>query len=306
VTARLRWLVWSAVLGSASLLYPAQQARAQAAPERIVEWVEEAPADDNSKIALGYPLPVPVDTPLPFDGFRSYAGLHMRHQDLALTTPWVQPVEVGTTQQGRPIWLYRLGDADLETAYGFPEHAMLTNGGIHAREWQSPEVATGIIELLALGDDDRHLLSYLRENANMLVIPVHNVDGFLQTQRYPGTNWLGTDPNHPEYFAARRAHAPQEHARRGRIARDPGRSPAGHRPEPQQPAVLGDQPQPLLLRPGQPGVPRRQPAFGSRKPRRSRRPRSSARPASSACTRTCTPSPRCTSGCATTITACPG
>jgi hypothetical protein len=199
VTARLRWLVWSAVLGSASLLYPAQQARAQAAPERIVEWVEEAPADDNSKIALGYPLPVPVDTPLPFDGFRSYAGLHMRHQDLALTTPWVQPVEVGATQQGRPIWLYRLGDADLETAYGFPEHAMLTNGGIHAREWQSPEVATGIIELLALGDDDRHLLSYLRENANVLVIPVHNVDGFLQTQRYPGTNWLGTDPNHPEY-----------------------------------------------------------------------------------------------------------
>jgi len=44
---------------------------------------------------------------------------------------------------------------------------MLTNGGIHAREWQSPEVATGIIELLALAEDDHHLISYLRDNANI-------------------------------------------------------------------------------------------------------------------------------------------
>lgn len=186
------------LLALVGLLLPGPEVLAQAAAQRIVDWVEDAPANDNSKIALGYPLPVPVDTPLPFDGFRSYAGLHMRHQDLALTTPWVEPLQVGVTQQGRAIWLYRLGDPDLETAYGFPEHAMLTNGGIHAREWQAPEVATGVIELLALGDDDRHLLAYLRENANVLVIPVLNVDGFLQTQRYPGRNWLGTDPNDPD------------------------------------------------------------------------------------------------------------
>ena len=188
-------LVLPLTLVITALLLPGPRLLAQ---ERIVEWVEDAPVNDNSKIALGYPLPVPVDTPLPFDGFRSYAGLHMRHQDLVSTTAWVRAQAIGTTQQGRAIWLYRLGDGDLETAYGFPEHAMLTNGGIHAREWQSPEVATGILELLALGDDDRHLLAYLRENANVLVIPVLNVDGFLQTQRYPGTNWLGTDPDDPE------------------------------------------------------------------------------------------------------------
>jgi hypothetical protein len=60
-------------------------------------------------------------------------------------------------------------------------------------------VATGIIELLALGAEDGHLLSYLRDNANVLVIPVLNVDGFLQTQRFPSTNWLGTDPDDPEF-----------------------------------------------------------------------------------------------------------
>ncbi len=177
----------------------AMQARAQSTADRIVEWVENAPASDNDRIALGYPVPIPVDTPLPFAGFRSYAGLHARHQDLALTTPWVHPVELGTTIQGRPIWLYQLGDADTETTTGRPEQAMLTNAGIHAREWQTPEVATGIIELLALGPADDPLLAYLRENANILVIPVMNIDGFLQTQRYPRHNWLGTDPDDPEF-----------------------------------------------------------------------------------------------------------
>ena len=165
---------------------------------RIVEWVEDAPVTDDSKIALGYPVPIPVDTPLPFDGFRTYSGLHTRHLDLAATTPWVHAEEIGATHQGRTIWMYRLGDEDLETAGGFPEHAMLSNGGIHAREWQSPEVATGIMELLATSPDDHHLITYLRENANVMVIPVLNVDGFLQTQRYPRHNWLGTDPNDPD------------------------------------------------------------------------------------------------------------
>ena len=42
-----------------------------AAHERIVEWVDFAPVTDANRIALGYPVPVPVDTPLPFAGFRS-------------------------------------------------------------------------------------------------------------------------------------------------------------------------------------------------------------------------------------------
>ena len=187
--ARLAWLL--------VLLFAGPVAAQTGA--RIVEWVEDAPISDSSSIALGYPVPIPVDTPLPFHGFRSYDGLHTRHLDLAATTPWVHAADIGTTRQGRTVWLYRLGDADLRTARGAPEQAMLTNGGIHAREWQSPEVATGIIELIATSADDHHLVSYLRENANVMVIPVLNVDGFLQTQRYPAHNWLGTDPDDPTY-----------------------------------------------------------------------------------------------------------
>jgi len=166
---------------------------------RIVQWVESGSPNNNTVIALGYPVPIPVDTPMPFAGFRSYAGLHARHQDIAATSPWAQAMEIGKTHYDRTIWAYRLGDANTTTVYGIPEQAMLTNGGIHAREWQSPEVATGIIELIGLAEDDHHLISYLRDNASVIVIPVLNVDGFLQTQRYPTSNWLGTDINDPSF-----------------------------------------------------------------------------------------------------------
>ena len=169
-----------------------------AANDRLSEWVEQAPASDNTKIALGYPVPVPVDTHLPFDGFRSYAGLDQRHQELVDLHGNVHRHELGSTRANRPIAAYRLGDADLMTIDGLPESAMLTNGGIHAREWQSPEVVTGIMELLAGQQDDGHLYSYLRDNVNVVIIPVLNVDGFLQTQRYPSENWMGTDPGNPE------------------------------------------------------------------------------------------------------------
>ncbi len=183
------WVTMGALLASSGI---------QAQIARIVHWVENAPQTDNSKIALGYTVPLPVDTPLPFDGFRSYAGLHTRHQDLAATTPWVHAVAVGTTHAGRTVWAYRLGDEDLITRWGLPEQAMLTNGGIHAREWQTPEIVTGIMELLVEQQGDNYLYSYLRDNANVIVVPVLNVDGFLQTQRFPDSNWLGTDPSDPQ------------------------------------------------------------------------------------------------------------
>lgn len=164
----------------------------------LSEWVESHTNNDFANIALGYPVPIPVDTPLPFDGFRTYAGLHMRHQDLAVTTPWVHPETVGATFSGRAIWAYRLGDDDRLTMEGLPEPAMLTNGGIHAREWQTPEIVTGILELLATHASDHGLYDYLRDNVNVIVVPVLNIDGFLQTQRTPTLDYLGVDPDDPQ------------------------------------------------------------------------------------------------------------
>lgn len=178
------------------LLFASSQLNAQV----LTEWVESKRVGETTKIALGYPVPIPVNTPEPFDGFRSYAGLHMRHQDLAATTPWVHPEQIGMTRHGRIIWAYRLGDDDLLTVDGLPEAATLTNGGIHAREWQTPEVVTGILELLATHPADHHLYDYLRDNVNMVVIPSLNIDGFIQTQRNPSFNYMQSDPDYPEYY----------------------------------------------------------------------------------------------------------
>jgi hypothetical protein len=174
-------------------------ASSQLSAQVLTEWVESKAPGDTSKIALGYPVPIPVDTPEPFDGFRTYAGLHMRHQDLAVSTPWVHPEQVGLTHQGRVVWAYRLGDDDLLTVDGLPEAATLTNGGIHAREWQTPEVVTGILELIALHEPDHHFYDYLRDNVNMIVIPSLNIDGFLHTQRTPALNYLKADIDDPDY-----------------------------------------------------------------------------------------------------------
>ena len=155
---RKRPVAWAAaaLVTGVSTLAGAQTAE-------LVEWVENNPFNEQNKIALGYPPPIPVDTPMPFDGFRTYAGLRTRHLDLAANTPWVHGEDIGATRAGRTIWAYRLGDADRLTPWGLPEPATLTNGGIHAREWQSPETVTGILELLATGPADRHLLDYLRD-----------------------------------------------------------------------------------------------------------------------------------------------
>lgn len=180
------------------LLLGALCASSPAGAQVLTEWVETRESPSDNVIALGYPVPVPVDTPLPFDGFRTYAGLHMRHQDLAASTDYVHPEDIGTTYSGRTIWAYRLGDHDRLTVDGLPEPATLTNGGIHAREWQTPEVVTGILELLALHENDNHFYDYLRDNVNMVVIPSLNIDGFMQTQRTPSLNYLQADPDYPD------------------------------------------------------------------------------------------------------------
>ncbi|MEM7707843.1 MAG: M14 family zinc carboxypeptidase [Pseudomonadota bacterium] len=149
-------------------------------PQVLTEWTEEA-----GTLGLGFPVPIPVDTALPFAGFRTYSGLHERHQSLMMDNDVVSGTIVGQTLNGRDIWTYQLGDSNALTATGLPEGAVLTQGTIHAREWQSPEVLTGIMEQLVAQQDDGFLYRYLLDNLNMVLTPVLNIDGFLQTQRFP-------------------------------------------------------------------------------------------------------------------------
>ncbi len=142
---------------------------------------------DTTSIALGYPPPEPVDSLTPVDGFRSYASLHLRHQQLMEQYGLNQGFVVGQTGEGRDIWAYQLSDADPERFAGGLEPVALINGGIHAREWQSPEATTYLIEALMANSDNAHLEQYILENMDLVVLPVSNIDGFLQTQRFPSS-----------------------------------------------------------------------------------------------------------------------
>lgn len=142
---------------------------------------------DNSgnNVALGFPVPFPVASLTPVDGFRDYASLFARHQSLATLHDEVTGQVVGQTVAGRDIWGYVIGDVDATTVDGFAEAAVLVNGGIHAREWQTPEAVTALFETLVESKIDVSIGQYLVENLTTVVVPVNNVDGFLQTQLYP-------------------------------------------------------------------------------------------------------------------------
>jgi len=151
-----------------------------------VTWTYTENTSGNNLLPLGYPVPMPVNSLTPVDGFRTYSSLFARHQDLMLGSNNITGTIVGNTIDGRDIWAYSLSDADNTTVEGMVlEGAVLQNGGIHAREWSTPEVTTGIMERLAANEADQWLYQYLLENVNIVIQPVENVDGFLQTQRFP-------------------------------------------------------------------------------------------------------------------------
>lgn len=150
--------------------------------------------DGPRRFALGYPVPEPVASLTPVDGFRDSDSLHARHQSLALEHDFVSGHRVGRTFKGADIFAYTVSDPDSRTADGHPEPAFQITGTVHAREWQSPEVVTGIIERLVERRRDGWLYEYLVDNTNLVVIPVLNIDGLRQTQKYPSRVIVGQDP----------------------------------------------------------------------------------------------------------------
>ncbi len=166
--------------------------------------------NDNTgnNLALGYPVPVPVDSQLPVEGFRSYQSLLDRHQDLALQSTNIAARTIGTTINNRQIWSFIYSDSDAVTVEGFPEPGTLHQGGIHAREWSTPEAVSGIMETLFENQNNQGLHQYLLQNMNMVFTPVLNVDGFLQTQRYATmaqqTSFINDPPNWPRDGRMRR------------------------------------------------------------------------------------------------------
>lgn len=168
-------------------------AASAAAAATVLTYTESNDFGDN--VALGYPVPGVVDTATPVDGFRSYAALLARHRDLA-GSDHVTETRLGTSLDGRAIVGFVVGDADTRIDDGAAaEGAALINGGIHAREWQSPEVVSALLERLAARDDA--VSDFVVGNLTTVIVPVLNVDGFMHTQRTPARTLATTFDEDP-------------------------------------------------------------------------------------------------------------
>lgn len=175
-------------------LLAAASVSAQTAQLRTYTHVEAG----SGQIPLGYPVPQPIASLTPVDGFRDYASLEARLQSLALGRPEVAAHAVGSTIHGRSLWAYTVGTAGTDVE-GRPPAAFFINATTHAREWAAPEVATGLVERMAASAaaGDRGLAGFLLDNTRLVIIPVHNIDGLLQTQRFPSLVLVGQDPCSP-------------------------------------------------------------------------------------------------------------
>ena len=180
--AILRWLL--ALLAAASL--------SAANAQQIRTFTENT--SGSGLRPIGYPVPLPVASLTPVEGFRDYASLEARLQSLAAASSDLEAHEIGRTFAGRRLWAYRtgtVGDTDVE---GRAKPAFFINATTHAREWAAPEVSTFLVERMVTGADDAGLTRYLLDNTRLVIIPVHNVDGLLQTQRFPTQAIVGQDP----------------------------------------------------------------------------------------------------------------
>lgn len=175
--AALRWLLSTFVAGFA---LPASAV--------VAQYVDEAPGDSPSPvIELGFPVPEPIASDEPIAGFRDYPHLIARLNLLALQHDFVSRHTVGQSRNGEPIYAWQIG-----TQTDVP--VMLQTGGIHAREWASPEAVSEIAERLIADAQVSGVAKWLQDNANIVLVPVLNPDGFITTQSHPTTTRIDEDP----------------------------------------------------------------------------------------------------------------
>ncbi|KAJ3606955.1 hypothetical protein NHX12_026471 [Muraenolepis orangiensis] len=113
----------------------------------------------------------------------------------------VSKVSIGSTYQGRPMTLLKLGKKSSST-----KPAIFMDCGIHAREWIAPAFCQWFVkEALSTYGSDPQMTSLLNQ-MDVYVLPVLNIDGYDYTHKNNRmwrktrsknylTSCIGTDPN---------------------------------------------------------------------------------------------------------------
>ncbi len=106
------------------------------------------------------------------------------------------PISIGKTYEGRDI-------RGVKISYKNGNPGIFIEGGIHAREWVSPAVATFLLNALLSSKDDS--IRNIAENFDWYIVPNLNPDGYVyshtsdrfwrKTRKPYGGNCFGADPN---------------------------------------------------------------------------------------------------------------
>ncbi|MGQ0799846.1 MAG: M14 family zinc carboxypeptidase [Pseudomarimonas sp.] len=169
---------------------------AASASAQVIQTYTQTQTGANLR-PLGYRVPIPVQSLTPVEGFRTYDSLNARLQALALESADIAAHQVGTTFNGRPMWAYVVSSEGSTDVEGRAKPAFFINATTHAREWAVPEVSVGLIEHMATSAASDGLVRYLLDNTRLVIVPVQNIDGFQQTQRFPTQVVVGQDPDVP-------------------------------------------------------------------------------------------------------------
>jgi len=117
-----------------------------------------------------------------FQNYHTYDEINAYMTQLAAANPQSVTMEsLGTSVEGRAINALRISAPDLP---GNPRNARpqaLFNGCQHAREWVSPATVMYIADQLISGYPGDARVKAILENAEVLIVPIVNPDGYVYT-----------------------------------------------------------------------------------------------------------------------------
>nr|XP_056705638.1 mast cell carboxypeptidase A-like isoform X2 [Euleptes europaea] len=112
----------------------------------------------------------------------------------------VSRIQIGTTYEGRPMYLLKVGKETGRKKVIFMEC------GIHAREWISPAFCQWFVKQATRTYGEDKVMTKLLDSMNFYVLPVFNIDGYVWTwtedrlwrknrSNNSNSNCIGTDLN---------------------------------------------------------------------------------------------------------------
>ncbi|XP_075056645.1 carboxypeptidase B-like [Mixophyes fleayi] len=156
---------------------------------------------DDLQVAMEKQLNSNIRSVHSYEQYNDLETIYAWTANIAAQNPdLVSRSQIGTSYEGRPLYLLKVGKA------GENKNAVFIDCGFHAREWVTPAFCQWFVKeaVNSYGSDAE--FTNLLNNLDFYILPVLNVDGYVYTwtndrmwrkTRSPtkNSNCVGTDPN---------------------------------------------------------------------------------------------------------------